>query len=88
MNQIQPIDTPLLRQLVRAGKAGTLVARGVPGGFVLVMREDLSEQVLNAQRGGARRFKTLDAVASYLKDLGAGGFLVEIEHWTNTSLNV
>lgn len=82
------IDTPLLRQLLRAGKAGTLVAKGVPGGFVLAMREGLDEQLLGAQRGHARKFSRLEAVASYLKDLGARAFEVELEQWESKSLGV
>ena len=82
------IDTRLLRQLVHAGKAPTLVAKGVPGGFVLALREGLDEQLLEAQRGHARRFKRLEAVASYLKGLGARGFEVELEQWAQQSLDV
>lgn len=81
-------DTPLLRQLLRVGKAGSLVAKGVPGGFVLAMRDGLDEQLLEAQRGHARKFKRLEAVASYLKDLGARGFVVELEQWAPKSLDV
>jgi hypothetical protein len=81
-------DTPLLRQLLRSGKAGALVAKGVPGGFVLAMREGLDEQLLEAQRGHARKFKRLEAVASYLKDLGAKEFAVELEQWAPKSLDV
>jgi hypothetical protein len=82
------IDTPLLRQLLRAGKAGTLVAKGIPGGFVLSMREGLDEQLLEAQRGHARRFRRLEAVASYLKDLGAHEFTVELDQWATRALDV
>ncbi len=81
-------DTPLLRQLVRTGKAGELVAKGVPGGFVLAMREGLEEQLLRSQRGGARKFKRLEAVAIYLRDLGATSFEVELNQWSNSSLGV
>ncbi|MGB7422461.1 MAG: hypothetical protein WA917_11395 [Comamonas sp.] len=81
-------DTPLLRHLLRTGKAGTLVAKGVPGGFVLAMREGLDEQLLEAQRGHARKFKRLEAVASYLKDLGARDFAVEIDQWEPRSLGL
>jgi hypothetical protein len=82
------LDTPLLRQLLRVGKAGSLVAKGVPGGFVLAMRDGLDEQLLEAQRGHARKFKRLEAVASYLKDLGAREFAVELEQWAPKSLDV
>jgi hypothetical protein len=80
--QNKVIDTPVLRQLIRAGKAGTLVAKGVPGGFVLALREGLDEQLLEAQRGHARKFKRLEAVASYLKNLGAQEFAVELDQWS------
>lgn len=86
--QNKVIDTPVLRQLIRAGKAGTLVAKGVPGGFVLALREGLDEQLLEAQRGHARKFKRLEAVASYLKNLGAQEFAVELDQWSTKSLDV
>jgi hypothetical protein len=86
--QNKVIDTPVLRQLIRAGKAGTLVAKGVPGGFVLALREGLDEQLLEAQRGHARKFKRLEAVASYLKNLGAQEFAVELDQWSPKSLDV
>lgn len=82
------IDTPLLRQLVRTGKAGSLVAKGVPGGFILALREGLDEQLLEAQRGHPRRFKRLEGVASYLQGLGARDFEVEIGQWTPRALNL
>lgn len=82
------IDTRVLRALIRAGKAGELVARGVPGGFLLVHREGLDEQLLEAQRGGPRKFKRLDAVAKYLRQLGASAFRVELEQWSTSSLDV
>lgn len=84
--QTYGFDTAVLRQLVRTGKAGRLVARGVPGGFILLMREGLDTQVLEAQRGHQRKFKRLDAIASYLADLGAEDFSVELGQWTPESL--
>lgn len=52
------------------------------------MRDGLDEQLLEAQRGGARRFKRLEAVATYLKDLGAHSFSVEIERWSGEALKL
>jgi hypothetical protein len=78
----------VLRQLVRAGKAGELVARGVPGGFVLAMREGIDEQLLKAQRGGPRKFKRLEAVASYLQDIGAQYFGVDLSQWSANALDL
>lgn len=82
------IDTPLLRHLIRSGKAGGLAAKGVPGGFVLVLREGLDEQVLEAQRGHARKFRRLESVATYLLKLGAEEFTVELSQWTPKSLDL
>ena len=82
------IDTPLLRQLVRSGKAGSLIAKGIDGGFVLVMREGLDEQLLEAQRGHARKFRRLESVANYLKGLGATTFSVELDQWSENSLGM
>lgn len=86
--QEQTFDTSVLRQLVRTGKAGELVAKGVPGGFVLAMRDGLDEQLLRAQRGGPRRFKRLEALANYLHNLGARRFEVELGQWSHSSLGI
>lgn len=88
IHQIVVLDTPLLRQLVRSGKAGALVARGVPGGFVLAMREGIEEQLLEAQRGHPRKFKRLESVASYLRSLGATEFAVDLAQWDQHALDV
>ena len=80
------LDTPLLRQLIGAGKAGELVAKGIPGGFVLVMREGIEEQVLEAQRGHPRVFKRLDTIGGYLRQLGAREFTVDLAYWEAGSL--
>ncbi|SFQ43270.1 hypothetical protein SAMN03159339_0538 [Variovorax sp. 770b2] len=80
MNHPRSFSTPLLRQLASTGKAGKLIAREDAEGFVLVMKEGTSEQVLAAQRGGRRYFKRLDALASYLAGLGLRRFVVELEN--------
>jgi len=82
------IDTPVLRQLLRSGKAGELIAKGIPGGFVLAIRDGLDDQMLAAQRGGPRQFKRLDAVASYLKALGAPRFSVDLGRWDDVALRL
>ena len=82
------IDTPVLRQLARTGKTGRLVAKGVPGGFVVAVGEGLDEQLLRAQRGGARKFKRLDSVASYFHTVGVRHFEVELAQWSDASLEV
>lgn len=75
------ISTPLLRQMAAAGAITRIAARGVPGGYVLNVRMGMDEQLLEAQRGGVRCFKRLDAVAKYVKSIGLDGFNVEIAAW-------
>ena len=81
LNQNIIFDTPLLRQFILTKKAGELVAMGVSDGFVLQLREGSIVQTLEAQRGHARKFKRLESVASYLKELGADRFTVELDQW-------
>ncbi|MDE2400184.1 MAG: hypothetical protein KGL90_00775 [Burkholderiales bacterium] len=52
------------------------------------MREGLDEQLLEAQRGHARKFKRLEALASFLKGLGAQNFEVDLTQWDVQSLDV
>lgn len=80
------MNTPLLKQLAALGKTGPLVAKGVPGGFVIVMRDMLEEQLLEAQRGHPRVFKKLDAVASFLHGIGVLTFDVETVNWSPVAL--
>ena len=76
------MTTPLLRHLVATGLAGQLVARGVPGGFLLVMKNPGGEEfVLAAQRGSNRVFKRLDTLAGFLNELGARCALLELAGW-------
>jgi hypothetical protein len=79
-------DTRVLKQVLRTGTTGELVAKGVPGGFVLALRTGMHEDLLTAQRGGLRKFKRLEALASYLKDMGAASFTVELARWSDKSL--
>jgi hypothetical protein len=88
ISQNLTLDTPLLRQLLHAGRSGSLVAKGIPGGFVLTMRDGLDEQVLEAQRGHARKFKRLESVATYLKGLGAHEFTVDLDLWNPDALDL
>lgn len=72
------IDTPVLRHLAKTGKLGDLIAKQVPEGFLLLMRDGLDEDVLKAQRGGPRTFRRLDSLCSYLNQLGVEHFRVEL----------
>ena len=78
------ISTPLLRQLAATARVGELIARGVAGGFILVMRDGGLEQTLAAQKGGARIFKRLETLATYLTQLGIYRVTVELEHWSTS----
>lgn len=80
MNRTDQIDTPALRELAFAGAISRLVARGVHGGFQLVVQIGLDERVLRTQRGGPRLFRSLDAIVPYMKSLGIARFEVSIEH--------
>lgn len=81
-NQSGHISTPLLRQLAEADKLGELTARGVEGGFILVMREGAREQTLATQRGGDRLFKRLDVLATYLAQLGIHQVALDLKDWS------
>lgn len=81
------IDTPVLRQLARLGAAANVVAKQVPGGFVVVLRNGLEEEPLRAQRGGARVFRRLDTVCNFLSEVGLHTFAVELgEHRAQEAL--
>lgn len=75
------ITTPVLRQLAAAGATTQLSAKGVPGGFVLAIRVGLEEQLLEAQRGGVRKFRRLDALSRYVRALGLSSFDVQMTGW-------
>jgi hypothetical protein len=85
MEPAQPLTTPVLRHLVLTGLAGQMVARGVAGGFLLVVRNRGSETTLAAQRGAPRLFKRLDTLAGFLKDLGVRSVLIELDGWNGAS---
>lgn len=80
------INTPVLRQMAAAGAVTRATARGVPGGYVLAIRMGMDEQLLGAQRGGARRFRRLDALAKYIKSIGLSDFDVGLADWEPTGL--
>lgn len=77
MRRNSMIDTPVLRQLARLGSLDDVVARQVPGGFVVIVRHGLEEEALRAQRGGARTFRRLDTVCGFLAEIGVHRFTVE-----------
>ncbi len=68
------IEESTLRALVATGSVNELVAQRVRAGdgcvWGLLVRVGSSEVPLEKQRGGARQFKTLDAVAGLVDSLG------------------
>jgi hypothetical protein len=80
------ISTPVLRGLQAAGALTKVVIKGVPGGFVVTVTLGMEEQILQAQRGGARTFKRLDVAAAFLRRLGIFRFEVDSERWNSRGL--
>lgn len=74
---------PMLKLLAATGKAEGLTVRGVTGGFVLVLREQSGELVLEAKRGHARVFRSLDRLASYLREMGVATVTLELAGWVS-----
>lgn len=70
MAQADIIDSPRLKTLVEAGAVQHLVGRGVPGGFVLVIKVGMRERTLGAQRGGVRMFKSANGLIGYARTAG------------------
>ena len=77
------MNTPLLRQLIAAGAISRVTFKATPGGFVLCARVGLGEEVLEAQRGGARLFRTLDTAARFIYELGLGLFEVDLTKFSS-----
>lgn len=81
------MEEAILRELIHAGAVHAASARGVPGGFVLVVSlAEGEERVLQLQRGKIRIFSRLDTVASRLRDMGLTRFSVETDVWSPAGL--
>jgi hypothetical protein len=76
----------LLKELVAAGAVRALDAEGVPGGYVLVAHTEAGARALETQRGKVRIFKSLDAVAALVLDVGARDFRVLVASWSPMGL--
>lgn len=81
IHQDKQIDTPTLKFLVQAGKAGELVAIGTADGFRLAMREPDQVVLLQTQRGEIRVFSRLDSVAKFVSELGVHQLVVDLSGW-------
>lgn len=76
------IQEATLRTLAATGAVRELVAQRVKSGdiwvWVLLVRAGANEFPLERQRGGAREFKTLDAVAALVDSLGGSELIVKL----------
>ncbi|WKC38633.1 hypothetical protein QYM18_05965 [Ectopseudomonas chengduensis] len=76
------IQEATLRTLAATGAVRELVAQRVRSGdiwvWVLLVRAGANEFPLERQRGGAREFKTLDAVAALVDSLGESELTVKL----------
>ena len=80
------MEKRVLQELVSAGAVVSLSARGVPGGYVLVVNSEGGERLLSLQRRTTRVFTKLDTVASFLRDIGVTRFGVDTESWAPSGL--
>jgi hypothetical protein len=80
------MEKAVLRELVGAGAVLSATARGVPGGYVLLVNTEVGERLLTRQRGQARVFSRLETVASFLRDIGLNRFAVDTEAWAPDGL--
>jgi hypothetical protein len=83
----QLIDAPHLKLLVEAGAVQYLTARGIPGGFVIVVRVGLNEKTVRGQKVKAPRvFTTLDGISNYCRAAGVRRFDVDLAGYSKESL--
>lgn len=74
---MQPVQIATARALVAAGAVRAASLIGQPGGWAIVLRVGVSEQVIEAKRGGVRLLRSLDAAARVLDELGLRRFDVD-----------
>jgi hypothetical protein len=71
------LNTKQLQTLADAHAIKTIAVCGVEGGFTITINGKLIEK----QRGNARLFRKLQAVAIYLKNNGVNVFTVNVLDW-------
>lgn len=74
---MQTVKIATARALVAAGAVRAASLIGQPGGWAIVLRVGVVEQVIEAKRGGVRLLRTLDAGARVLDELGIRRFDVD-----------
>lgn len=77
------MDQPKLSTLAEAGTIERIIAKQDSGGWVVIVSyktlAGLHIEPLERQRGGARVFATLDAVARTLRAAGLAEFRVQVK---------
>ena len=76
----------MFTELAAAGALASVSARGIPGGYVLVVRTEAGERLLETQRGQTRIFTKLDTVAVFVRSAGLHRFDVDLSDWSQTGL--
>lgn len=74
---MQTVQIATARALVAAGAVRAASLIGQPGGWAIVLRVGVTEQVIEAKRGGVRLLRSLDAAARVLDELGLRRFEVD-----------
>jgi hypothetical protein len=78
MTTHETIDHATLAHLVEAGTVRTARAIGQAGGWAVVVKHDMIESTLTAQRSRhVRLFKKLETLVGYLKEVGITRFDVD-----------
>lgn len=77
------IEEPTLRALVATGSVNELVAQRVTtdvgSAWVLLVHMGVTKAHLEKQRGGAREFKSLEALVALVDSLGRSDFIVRLD---------
>jgi len=80
----ETINHATLTQLIEADAVRSTTVVGVQGGWRVLVCYGTAESQLAAQRGGARTWRRLDAVAGYLHGLGLARFEVDAANHEDT----
>lgn len=67
-----------LKVLVKENISLSFTIKESVEGFTIIVDADSGSYVLASQRGGARTFKNLDTVYSFLKEMNATCFKVQV----------
>lgn len=76
------IDHRTLANLVRTGTVRETQVLGQPGGWAILVKTGMIEQLLAATRSGKPRlFKQLHSLIDYLREIGIVKFSVDAANW-------